>query len=499
MKRFFLLSILCGLAVIASPQITKQVVQLSMDEMKDEFGDKSGGRVVHINMDRTFIQPPYIVKLSVWREKDPFHPKNNVNNIKSADDIKWDALMPLTLSQYKESRGVVGYDEDPSKYETHPYLTFERKNKAVFDIELPYFVFIDETIFDTPEKKTQCISVSFFIKAAICTGNANNEILTNSAVLHTTRIFNNDVPAPKQKLLGTDDLSDLLGDDENEEPECFPLVMIADKLIYSSFDDGQYSIYKSTLSQYGINDKSILNDGVNIKRSNIKFKDGCQIMTSIYRGKLNNFISRVTFSRISDEAQHHLCDYLTDMNQLGYKKVRREGRTDYFKSSTSPSENLYSTAKIVHRANGSVGSVSFMVNMKDKGEITEEPKEDGDSCTLPPPFFETDSIYIPPHEIKSHKHEYMTSISFGIPQEVKFKKTVQFAFPKEVKVSCDDNEMIFTRLQSDLGNNVYICNDGLGGFGTIEDAEQYVAELNDSLQKAEAGYVVRLATKKEVS
>lgn len=367
MKKILFIYLLCGLAIGASPQqMTKQLIRLSMNEIKDEFGDKSGGRVVHVNMDRTFLSPPYIVKLSVWREKDPFHPKNDINSIQSTDDIKWNAMMPLTFNQYKVSRGVVGYDEDLSKYETHPYLTFERKDKAVFDIELPYFVFIDESIFDTPEKKNQCVSVTFFIKAAICKGNANNEILTNSVVLHTTRIFNDYVPPSNVTLLGTDDLSALLGDDEKIEGDAPPIVPPEDPS----------------------------------------------------------------------------------------KDPKEE-------SKEKPTENS-----------------------------EEEPTETPTNRT--PKF-------IPPPTPKPHRHSFATSINFGTPLTVRTKKAVVYDFPKSVEIQIDGIDYRYTKATSDLGDNVYLCEERLKGLGSIEDAEKKVSEINDSLQKAESGYAVRLATKKEAS
>lgn len=177
-----------------------------------------------------------------------------------------------------------------------------------------------------------------------------------------------------------------------------------------------------------------------------------------------------------------------------YTEVYETLATDEFCNWTKRYSKIGSEKSIETR------TITYYEGPKPKPETKEgvepsKPRPTNDSI----PRHEDKTKVVPPPAPKPHIHSYMTSISFGTPQEMKVKKTVQFAFPKEVKVSCDDNEMIFTRLQSDLGNNVYICNDGLGGFKTIEDAEQYVAELNDSLQKADVGYVLRLATKKEVS
>lgn len=98
-----------------------------------------------------------------------------------------------------------------------------------------------------------------------------------------------------------------------------------------------------------------------------------------------------------------------------------------------------------------------------------------------------------------HQHNYVVTRSFGTPLEIKTKRPVEFAFPKEVTVSYDDLDEVFIKEDSDLGDNIYICKEGLGGLQTLEDAEQHLAEINDSLQMIGSGYVLRLATMKEAS
>ena len=77
MRKIILLLILCGLTIQVSPQIKGQFIQLSMNEIF-ENGIPTGGRIVHVNFDKVNISPPFIVKLSIWREKDLLNPKHGV-------------------------------------------------------------------------------------------------------------------------------------------------------------------------------------------------------------------------------------------------------------------------------------------------------------------------------------------------------------------------------------------------------------------------------------
>lgn len=119
--------------------------------------------------------------------------------------------------------------------------------------------------------------------------------------------------------------------------------------------------------------------------------------------------------------------------------------------------------------------------------------------TIPPiPREPQDSIigYPPPPPPTPHVHSYVTSYSFGTPREVKVQKPVKFAFPDLIPMSHGNSSFNFAKINSDLGDNVYIGRFFLD-VKTIADAEKTVAHLNDSLKSVGAGMVFRLATKKE--
>lgn len=105
-------------------------------------------------------------------------------------------------------------------------------------------------------------------------------------------------------------------------------------------------------------------------------------------------------------------------------------------------------------------------------------------------------IGYPPPPPPPHVHSYVTSYSFGTPREVKVQKPVQFAFPDFVPMSYGNSSFNFAKINSDLGDNIYIGRFYLD-VKTIADAEKTVAHLNDSLKSVGAGMVFRLATKKE--
>lgn len=125
----------------------------------------------------------------------------------------------------------------------------------------------------------------------------------------------------------------------------------------------------------------------------------------------------------------------------------------------------------------------FVTPGYDNDRIKEPPTTDDDGGKDPP---------------APHQHNFVTTISFGTPREVKKKKPVEFDFPRYVVLNNGGNDHIFNKVASDLGDNLYI-GQFLIDVTTIADAERCVAHLNDSLRKAGAGVVLRLPTKKEMS
>lgn len=97
-----------------------------------------------------------------------------------------------------------------------------------------------------------------------------------------------------------------------------------------------------------------------------------------------------------------------------------------------------------------------------------------------------------------HQHHFTTSVSFGIPVEVKTQKPIRYAFPESVAMSIDKKNVVFEKAESDIGDNIYIGQYSMTA-KTKEDAEQNIAHLNDSLKRVGTQMSLRLPTKKEVS
>ena len=461
MRKIILLLILCGLTIQVSPQIKGQFIQLSMNEIF-ENGIPTEGRIVHVNFDKVNISPPFIVKLSIWREKDLLNPKHGHMNIEKID---WSALTPIELCQYKDTKELVGYDEDKTKYEERPYITYVLNNKRNFDITLPYYAFSDKVI----EGIKDDIPVTFFIKVVICKGNEYNEVLTEGNTLYTTRSFREKIYEGPQ-VLDEEDFSDLLNDDEDKEDkiECYPITRIAQELLWSKYSKDIHHSYEGNLLKYGIGEIGMGQVGIYTTGGFKNFKDGCYLWASVHRG-LNNIVSDVTFDHMTERVQHHLCNLQGDLSLYEYRKVKTVGNTMYYK--TPIINNMYQIAILEYDQYKNLIRATYGIREK---QADKEIRMHG----------------------PSHRHHYIRKIIFDDPISVDI--AVPAKYPETIEINHNNITLEFKKALSDVSDQVYLCQEVPLNFKDQEEQRLFLEEVNDSLDMDGKQLSLRFPKKKEV-
>lgn len=431
-----------------------------------DSGDGHGGYYLTVSFPRHPTTPmEFDVRISFMIEMDPFHPKYPTD--RNPSKVNWNDLKPLTFKVTRNGRIFYGVNEDESDIETTTQLIRRCYSWKSFEVFLPWELFHLWQLFDTPEKRAlDGFRVGIYIKAD---------------VYHNARLIgrNTDIPigyhinevekyeTVKTTTLNTDDLSNLLEDVE-EEVECYHIAQIAQNLLWSNYaKDGHHS-YEGDLCKYGIGEMGMGQVGIYASGGYKYFKDGCNLWTSVHRGR-NDMVTKVTFSHMDKRDQHHLCNLQNDLARLKYRKVKTAGRTVYYETPTV--KNLYQSAILEYDQNSCLTRAMF--------EIMEKlPKKE---MTIP----------IPPH-----KHHYLRKIEFDDPKSVYVE--VPAEYPDSVEITYNDTLFVFKKADSDVSDNLYICQDMQKKFNSQEELRKYLDEIQDTLDMEGRNLSFRLPMKKEV-
>lgn len=439
-----------------------------------DSGDGHGGNYLTVSFPQHPAKPiEFEVRISFMIEKDPFHPKYPTD--KKPTNINWNDLKPLSFRVTRDGRIFYGFKEDESDIETTTQLIRRCYSWRSFEMFLPWELFHLYQLFDTPEKKAMDgFRVAIYIKAD---------------VYHHARLIGRNTKVPigyyvneveeqggyerKYEDLGTDDLSSFFDEEpstptKEEEVECYPIAQIAQSLLWSNYaKDGHHS-YEGDLGKYGIGEMGMGQVGIYTSGGYKYFKDGCYLWTSVHRGR-NDMVSKVTFSHMDERDQHHLCNLQNDLARLKYRKVRTEGRTVYYETPTV--NNLYQIAILEYDQNSNLTRAMFEIMEKlPKKEIT---------------------ISIPPH-----KHHYLRKIEFEEPKPVDVE--VPAKYPETVEIKYNDTLFVFKKADSNVSDNIYMCQDMQKQFKSEEELREFFNEIQDSLDMEGRKLSFRLPMKKEV-
>ena len=166
------------------------------------------------------------LRITIWREKDIFHPKNTTNT-----GVNWSVLEPMSFCVDPDrpvNPKYYGYSmNDPNKDEEDYkdiHLDFEWGHEGPFSVFLPDYLFMNMPLPDNPEHRTN-VPIKYYIAYEVDYGGVlfSTEFATTPSVTYTMY-----VPESGANIIdrGDRDLSSLFDEDEEE-----PVDTLVDSLI----------------------------------------------------------------------------------------------------------------------------------------------------------------------------------------------------------------------------------------------------------------------------